>query len=307
MDKPYAAVFGEALWDLLDRPEQRVFAQTPGGSCLNVAVGIARLGHPVEFVGAFGDDVLADRLRDDIRREGISVSACQTVPAQSTLAVTTFDGAEPRFTFYGHPAAHLALTRSAVSDRVAAGARVVHAGSIALLSPTVRDAVRSAYQHTRGWRTLDPNIRADLIDDPESFRRAFEALAAQVNLVKLSLADAAELYPDQPEAAPHRLLALGASAVLLTEGAAGARLCTASYEVRAASRVTNTIDATGAGDAVMVGVIDRILDAGWPADRPEWTDTVGYAMDVAAVVCGRPGGADAMPTRAQLRTEATAG
>ena len=61
--EPYVAVIGEAIWDLLERPDDGCYRPVPGGSCLNVAVGVARLGHRVEFVGAFSGVIRREALR----------------------------------------------------------------------------------------------------------------------------------------------------------------------------------------------------------------------------------------------------
>lgn len=295
----YCTLLGEALWDLLDRPADGTFHPRAGGSVLNVAVGLARLGHDVEFIGAFGADVLGERLRAFLRTERVGMRCCPTVDAQTVLAVTTFDDAEPSFAFYGHPAAYRLLARSPQADAIAAGAGVVHTGSIALLAPGPLDAAVSAYRQARGVRTFDPNVRLDLVRDVPAYVRLVEDLAALADLVKLSVADAVALYPS-PAAAVERLLARGSRAVVLTAGADGARVFTDGYPLAVPSRVAQPLDTTGAGDAVMVGLISRLLVEGWPASAEDWWYTVDHAMALAAVVCGRPGGATAMPTSAEL-------
>ncbi len=176
----------------------------------------------------------------------------------------------------------------------------MHAGSIALLADGVRRVARSAFATTPGLRTLDPSVRPDLVGDLAEYRRQLEDLAGLTDLVKLSAEGAQALYGASASDAPDRLLAAGTSAVLLTLGAGGALLRTARHEVRHGSRATSVVDATGAGDAVMAAVVHRLVRGGWPRDVREWDDLVGFAMDVAALVCARPGGATAMPTLAQV-------
>ena len=101
----HAVVLGEALIDLLDGDcaGERVYRQAIGGAPLNVAVGVARLGGAVEFAGSVGDDVLGDRLAGFLANAGVGTRNLLRVPAPTTLAVATFDGAEPDFRFYGEP------------------------------------------------------------------------------------------------------------------------------------------------------------------------------------------------------------
>ncbi|MFD0819206.1 PfkB family carbohydrate kinase, partial [Micromonospora zhanjiangensis] len=77
----YAAVLGEALIDLLDGEcdGKPVYRQAVGGGPLNVAVGVARLGSAVEFVGSLGDDALAGRIADFLTAAGVGRRGLVTV------------------------------------------------------------------------------------------------------------------------------------------------------------------------------------------------------------------------------------
>ena len=56
-------VIGEGLIDVVRRPTGT--ESHPGGSPLNVAVGLARLDHPVQFIGRYGDERYRDHRDDD--------------------------------------------------------------------------------------------------------------------------------------------------------------------------------------------------------------------------------------------------
>src|SRR3712207_6980394 len=101
----YAVVLGESLVDLLetDAGGELIYRQAIGGAPLNVAVGATRLGGEVQFAGTLGDDILGDRIAAFLRDAGVGVRGLKRLPVPTTLAVTTFDGAEPTFTFYGEP------------------------------------------------------------------------------------------------------------------------------------------------------------------------------------------------------------
>ena len=55
-------VVGEALVDVVHRMDGSI-DEHPGGSPLNVAIGLARLGHPVEFASRFGPDRHGELIR----------------------------------------------------------------------------------------------------------------------------------------------------------------------------------------------------------------------------------------------------
>jgi len=107
----YAVVLGESLVDLLesDVGGEMIYRQAVGGAPLNVSVGVARLGGEVQFAGTLGNDILGDRIAAFLRKVGVGINGLKRVPVPTTLAVTTFEGAEPTFTFYGEPPSYALL------------------------------------------------------------------------------------------------------------------------------------------------------------------------------------------------------
>ena len=152
----YAVVLGEALVDLLDSEcaGEPVYRQAIGGGPLNVAVGVARLGGAVQFVGSVGDDPLASRIRGFLADRGVGLAGLVTVAAPTTLAVATFAGAEPEFRFYGEPPSYGLLGPDDLDGPLVEGASVRYCGSIALLCPPALAAARRASRpggRRRAW------------------------------------------------------------------------------------------------------------------------------------------------------------
>ena len=65
-------VIGEALVDVVSRPGGEA-VRHPGGSPFNVAVGLARLEHPVTFLGTWGEDDDGRLLEQSLSAEGIEL------------------------------------------------------------------------------------------------------------------------------------------------------------------------------------------------------------------------------------------
>ena len=182
---------------------------------------------------------------------------------------------------------------------------MLYCGSIVLLQPGTLAAARRAWSLAPGLRVFDPNVRPRLLNGPaalEGLREVVAEFAAGAHLVKLSAADAGLLYPGEPvEGVAAYLRELGAATVVVTLGAAGAVLAAAEADpVRVPAPKVNAIDATGAGDSVMAALIADLLRDGEPADPAGWVDRVAFALRVAGLVCESPGGATAMPTRADV-------
>ncbi|MEV4656343.1 PfkB family carbohydrate kinase [Micromonospora sp. NPDC049301] len=303
----YAVVLGEALVDLLDaeRDGERVYRQAIGGAPLNVAVGVARLGGAAQYVGSLGDDVLADRIRAFLTDTGVGLAGAVTVPAPTTLAVVTFAGPEPDFRFYGEPPSYGLLAPEDLNLALLEGADVLYCGSVVLLHPGTLAAARRAWALATGLRVFDPNVRPRLLDGPAALaglREVVAEFAAGAHVVKLSTADAELLYPGEPvEGVAAYLRELGAATVVVTLGAAGAVLAAADADpVRVPAARITAVDATGAGDSVMAALIADLLLAGEPTSPAGWVERVAFALRVAGLVCESPGGATAMPTRADV-------
>ncbi|MGC5032956.1 PfkB family carbohydrate kinase [Micromonospora sp. DT229] len=303
----YAVVLGEALVDLLDTEYDGVpvYRQAIGGAPLNVAVGIARLGGAVQFVGSLGDDALAERIRTFLTSAGVGLTGTVTAAVPTTLAVATFTGAEPDFRFYGDPPSYALLNPEDLDVGLIQGAQVLSCGSIVLLSPAPLAAARRAWSLATGLRVFDPNVRPRLLSGPAALadlREVVAEFAAGAHLVKLSSADAELLYPGEPaEGVAAYLRELGAGTVVVTLGAAGAVVTAADTDpVRVPAPRVSAVDATGAGDSVLAALVADLLLAGEPVDPTGWAERVAFALRVAGLVCERPGGAVAMPTRAEV-------
>jgi sugar/nucleoside kinase (ribokinase family) len=306
-----AVVLGEALIDLLEQPDGSL-RPAAGGAPLNVAVGLARLGTPTQLVAGVGTDPFAASVRDLLSASGVSLASLTEVPGPSPLAVATFRGAEPSFSFYG------SVLVPALDPAVVTAASVVYCGSIALLTPFV-EVARAAWAIEGPLRVFDPNLRPFLLESAgiDRARAMVEEFAASADLLKLSDADARLLYPElSPISAALRLRSCGARTVVVTLGAAGAVLLRPDRGARpsamAASSIHSTdtvigfpvhagpvIDTTGCGDSVAAALMHSLAQ-GLPDEDAAWISAVRFALRVASYVAARPGGAVAMPLLSDL-------
>jgi len=304
----YAVVLGESLVDLLETrtDDALTYRQAIGGAPLNVAVGVARLGGEVQFVGTLGDDVFGNRIEDFLRDAGVGIRGLKRVPLPTTLAVTTFDGAEPTFTFYGEPPSHGLLEVGDLDTGMIGGADVLYAGSISLLREPFLSAARAAWRMDGPLRVFDPNIRPTLLPDEaavDGLREVVEEFFATADVVKLSAADADVLYGSgSPAEVAERIRKIGARAVVVTCGSDGAYLAVGEESAMLAAPTIDAVDATGAGDSVLGALVRQLLAESVPKDRAAWQRYVTFALAVAGLVCERAGGAVAMPTREELAT-----
>lgn len=289
-------VIGEALVDVIERPEGRV--ERPGGSPMNVAVGLARLGVPAALVCALGDDERGAAVRRHVEASGVRVEA--TAIGRTSTAVATIDG---------HGGAQYTFDLDWRLDPVELPDRtpLVHVGSIgAVLDPgaaVVVDAARS--RPSAALLSLDPNVRPSITPDRSAVLAALGPLLTSADVVKLSDEDAAWLWPDHDvDAVLDELLSRGAGLAAVTLGPDGCALASAAGPRRRAPAPRfEVVDTVGAGDSFMSGLLAGVLASG---EHPRDLDGVdlehlaALALACAAVTVSRPG-ADP-PTKAELRS-----
>jgi fructokinase len=252
-----ALVIGEALIDIVERDGQ-IMGEHVGGSPLNVAVGLARLGRGVDFLTHIGDDDRGRRITDYVKSSGAELVSGSITADHTPTAVATLDGSgKAQYVF--DIDWQLAGTPEVTPPLVA------HTGSIAtVLEPGCRAtaALLNAY-HVSATISFDPNVRPALIEDDEQARTRIDRLVERCDVVKASDEDMDWIDPNRtPEQVARTWLGLGPAIVAVTMGERGAfGICEAGV-ARVESRPVNVVDTVGAGDAFMTGLIDALWSLG---------------------------------------------
>nr|WP_281381943.1 carbohydrate kinase [Nocardiopsis mwathae] len=296
------AVLGENVMDLLPHGEEPgVYRAVPGGGPANIAVAAARLGTPTAFMGRFGADGFGAAMRDRLAAEGIGLDRAVAAAEPSALALTSLgaDG-QARYDFWMDGAADWQWSDAELAAQPPESVRLLCVGSVAAFRSPGAEAVERllARERDRGRLVLgfDPNVRPAVIGPPERARARHRRLAALSHLVKASDEDLRTLHPDHDEeGAARRLLADGASLVVVTAGAKGARAFTRRCDLAVPAPAVQVTDTIGAGDTFMGALLhtlsrldvtpDAVADLGEPDLRTLLT-TAGAA---AAVTCTRHG------------------
>ncbi len=293
-------VAGEALVDVVVDADGDS-AESPGGSPLNVAVGLARLDVADTLISQVGHDERGGLVVRHVTSSGAEILALPTESGRTSLATAHIDAfGVARYVFD----LEWTLPRQELPP-----CRALHVGSLGtLLEPgcaSVLDLVEQAC--ARGvFVSYDVNVRERFVEDREETWARVRALAARCSLVKLSDEDAEVLAPhvDPDEVAQTLLAGERTQLVLLTRGPHGATAFTADSRVTATPRPVHVVDTVGAGDAFMAGALAQLsdLDAfvhpgpGLPLDEDSLLRLVRGAVEVAALTCERRG---ANPPRRQ--------
>lgn len=287
------AVHGEALVDFV--PDGRGLRRAvPGGSGLNTALALARLGAPVAFCGSLSMDAEGEGLAQTLAREGVDIS-----PSRRSARPCPHVIVSPRRD--GSPDYDLHLAGSALEDAPAALAAPsdvahLHATSFAATTGVGGDAALDAMARARGGAStsFDPNVRLAVLPPLPQARALIAARIAQADIVKASMEDLA-LLSDDPDGLLGDWRALGPKMIVVTAGAQGARALLGAEEIAATSPMVAVCDTVGAGDVFMAALLAAMHDDGalGVAAKPWTADAAGrwleFAARAAALCCARPG------------------
>ncbi|MEQ1685934.1 MAG: carbohydrate kinase [Burkholderiaceae bacterium] len=308
-------VCGEALLDVFAAGETRTgltLDANVGGSPLNVAVGLARLGQPVGFFSAISTGFAGERLMRTLVAEGVDTRAIARLAAPTTLSLIGLDAqGVPSYAFYGEGCADR-LLQAADMDRVPHGLTVVNVGSYATVVEPTASALRALVERERGRALIayDPNIRLNVEPDLQRWRDQLAWMQPRTDLLKVSEEDLELLQPGALlDDFATRALAQGVRAVVVTRGAQGAVGWTAQTRVVTPPVPVTVVDTVGAGDTFQAALLTWLaengaLSAAALAALPQQAlaDALAFAAQAAAITCSRRG-AD-MPRRAELGTSA---
>ena len=311
-------VIGEALVDLVDSGDHRTFVAHPGGSPLNVAVGLARLEHPTALLARLATDAFGRILRSHAQDNGLDLAAAPRAVEPSTLAVVSLD--EQRrasYDFYLDATADWQWTAAELAA-IPADATLVHTGSLASWTPPgdarIADAVAALHAAGRVLISYDPNVRPRLIGTPERGRQLVERFVATAHVVKASDEDVGWLYPGATfDRVAADWLGLGARLIVITKGPGGASAYRGGRRpVHRPTPPIELVDTVGAGDALMSGLLSSLVRVGVtePGALPDLDDevivrVVNRAIMAAAITCERAGANP--PTAAELAGRASLG
>ncbi len=303
---------GEALFDLFAQDESDAagltFDARIGGSLLNVAMGLARLGRPAGFLSAISTDLFGERLWAFLETEAIRTDLVVRTERPTTLSVVGVDLAGvPSYAFYGAGAADRSLRPEDLPAWPDA-AKALHIGSYSMAVDPVGTTLANLAGDIadRCFVSLDPNVRPTIEPDMAVWRARIDRLLPSLSMLKISSEDFELLYGDAdfPEIVAGWLEA-GPGLVVVTRGDQGAEAWTAHDNVRIDGVRVDVIDTVGAGDTFQAALLTWLDEqnglnaADVRALNPqELKDLLSFAARAAAITCSRRG-AD-LPYRSEL-------
>lgn len=270
-----------------------------GGSCLNVAIGIARLGAPTGFVGGVSTDLFGRMIADHAASSNVELGLATRSDHQTTLAFVRIVAGESHYAFYDAQTAtrNWTFRRGTIPfDTVEA----VHVGSTTLVNDQGAAETKALIADARASSTIsfDPNCRPNLVKDKPAYLACMVEFAASADLIKMSDIDFAFLFGEEPyQQRASALLGQGTNLVVITRGNNGAIAWHAKAgQIEVEAPKVAVADTIGAGDSFQAALLFALHKQG-RLDRQQLKDigadelrrALSFAANCAALTCTRPG------------------
>jgi len=249
---------------------------TPGGKGANQAVAAARLGSSVALVGATGNDAHADDAKQLLIDAGVDLTAVETSPTPTGLAVITV-AADGENTVMVVPGANGEVGAGVVDKHAAL---IADAELVLLQGEIPADGFARAVQLARGRVVV--NLAPVIEVDREALRKA-DPLIVNEHEAQLVLG-----AKSSPEVCADELLREFPS-VVVTLGADGALVGNGGGIVRVASPRVESVDSVGAGDAFTGALCHRLIQG------DSLVEAARFAAKVGAFAVTRPGAQPSFP------------
>ncbi len=309
---------GELLIDFVSLESGVSLAEAPsfkkaaGGAPANVAVGLARLGHQVGFVGKVGQESFGEFLVRELEKNRVDVSGISfDREARTMLAfVSLTQEGERDFMFYRHPSADMRLQPKEIPEALIRNAAIFHYGSISLISEPCRSATFHALKLAQEAGLLisyDPNLRLGLWESPKQARKEMLKGMRHAHIVKINDDELEFLTGTRDfQQGAKQLREHGPALLIITLGSEGCYFYSDTAEGRVSGFAVQAVDTTGAGDGFVAGLLSGIaadLEAHTPFQPPAKEALEGYcrfANGVGAITSLKRGAIPSLPTRDEV-------
>lgn len=293
--------FGEAMISLRCQGLIRHgdgFSSSVGGAEANVAIGLSRLGHSVDWVGVVGDDPQGELVARTLRADGVrAIIRTDRDRPTGLMLIEKRLSTTARVSYYRAGSAGSTLTFNDLRPVLQPGVEILHlTGITPALSVSAQHACRAAILAARenGIRiSLDLNHRARLWPRDVAAPVLVE-LAETADILIGSEDELSLLGGDGEDQVVGQCLDQGAEVVVIKRGAAGVTVVSGEERADVAARPVPVVDTIGAGDAFTAGFLSGLLDHLGVVESAE------RGVAVAAFSVAAEGDWEGLPTRSEL-------
>lgn len=294
---------GEALIDMIPTPTAAGpdgFVPHAGGAVFNTAIALGRLGVRTGMLTGLSSDMFGHQLSDALQASHVDTSHLILSDRPTTLAFVRLQDGHATYSFYDENSAGRMLSPGALPD-ISAEVSSLYFGGISLACEPGASTYATLLRREGKDRAvmMDPNIRAQFIEDADQYRARLDDMMSRADIVKVSDEDLNWIVssPLPLKEKVEVVLKSGPSIVILTRGSDGATgFLKDGTEVNVPAQRVEIVDTVGAGDTFNSGVLAKLYELGalQKANLKSLGPTVleqalEHGARVAAVTVGRAG------------------
>jgi len=255
---------GESLIDMVSFAEENgevQYSPHVGGSILNSALALGRLGVDAYYCGAVSNDTFGGLIEDCLRDSKVQEDFIIKTNRPTTLAYADVTDGVAKYTFVDEHSAGRLIDENSLKPFVnkIKNAKALLVGGISLQAEPCGTSWQWLVEQVAGGCVIyfDANIRPDFIEDKDKYLKRFEQLAGKVDIIKISEEDYSYLYGERDfEKVSSRWLKKGVKLIILTLGEKGAKVIfDGGKEISVGIEPVKVIDTIGAGDSFNAGLL----------------------------------------------------
>jgi len=259
------------------------FSNQQGGKGVNQAVAIKKLSGNLKMIGAVGDDLYGEQMKENLSGFGVDFEGFTVEGVSSGIAVITVCNGDNCIILEN--GANFSLTPELVArkEELFDWADYV-VMQLEIPIETVLYCAKTARAHG-----------AAVVLNPAPSKELPKELFPLVDWIIPNEHEANDItgfYPDTPEnivGAVAYFKALGVSNVIITLGENGCVYTDGDNVVQMPAIKTKAVDTTAAGDSFIGAFVTSL------ADGKTIADSVSYATKVSSITVSRPGASDSIP------------
>ncbi|WP_312520276.1 5-dehydro-2-deoxygluconokinase [Anaerospora sp.] len=288
--------------------ESTTFKKYLGGSPANIAVGMARLGKRVGFIGKVSNDQFGRFVTGYFKREGIDISRIAIAQKGESLGLTfteILSPAESSILMYRNGVADLALTTEEVDENYIKDSKAIIISGTALAASPSREAALLAVEYAKKHGTVvifDVDYRSYTWQSPAEMAIYYAAVARLSDIILGSREEfdlmeslTAPLGSSDRETAD-RWMAYDNKIVVIKHGKAGSTAYTNDggvYKIKPFP--VQSLKSFGGGDAYASAFLYGLME-GW-----DIVDCLEFGSGAASMLVSAHSCSDAMPKAEEIR------
>lgn len=282
---------GETVLDIIFKDNQPQAAKA-GGSVLNSAVSMGRMGLPVSFISEYGQDDVGALIDNFMKSNGIDTSSVHRFKDGSTSLALAFldDKNDAHYTFYkDFPAKRLDIEFPNINKD-----DIVQCGSFYAIWPEIREKfkrfIQTAYDNG-GFILYDPNFRPTHVSELGTLKPLIIENMKMATLLRGSDEDFKNIFGANTPDEAWDIAKKYCKSLVYTANVDGVYVRTTSFSGKFPVKKIKPVSTIGAGDNFNAGMLTAIYKNNYKREEldklgeKEWSKIITSAVDFASHVC----------------------